>query len=331
MTDVILTRLHFQIHKSSNFQIQVTNQLFISNGKFLITGEYLVLKGATALAVPLKFGQSLEVIPDTNNDFHLRWKAMVKNEFWFEAVLDIDNLEVIESSDLKKAKTLSELLKQANSLNPKVLKNYRGLDVITNADFDINWGLGSSSTLIANVAQWFGIDAYQLHFKVSSGSAYDIACANADGPLLYTLKDGAPLVEAADFNPDFSDKLYFVYLGRKQKSDESIVDFASRLKGRNAEIDRISEISRELTATHDLEEFEFFIDEAEQIMSEVLGMPTVKETTFSDFPGAIKSLGAWGGDFVMMTWKDDIEKLKQYLQTKNLDVVFQFDEIVLKR
>lgn len=290
-----------------------------------------MLKGATALAVPLKFGQSLEVLPDTNNDFHLRWKAMVKNEFWFEAVLDIDSLNIIESSDLQKAKALSELLKQANTIKPKVLKNSKGFDVITNADFDINWGLGSSSTLISNVAQWFGIDAYQLHFKVSSGSGYDIACANNDGPLLYTLEGNNPLVEAVNFNPDFSDKLYFVYLGRKQKSDKSIVDFASRLEGRHIEKDRISEISRELIATHDLEEFEFFIDESEQIMSEILGMPAVKETTFDDFPGAVKSLGAWGGDFVMMTWKEGIEKLEAYLSAKNLDVVFSYDEIVLNR
>jgi mevalonate kinase len=309
----------------------VTNQRYYSNGKLLISGEYLVLKGATALAVPLKFGQNLEVFPETNDDYHLRWKAMMNNVFWFEAVLDIDSMAVIESSDLEKAKTLSELLKQADGLNPKVLKNTNGFDVVTHADFDINWGLGSSSTLIANVAQWFSIDAYQLHFKVSSGSAYDIACANADGPIFYTLDGENPFIEAANFNPDFSDKLYFVYLGRKQKSDKSIVDFASRLEGRNVEIERISEISRELTATNDLEEFEFFINESEQIMSEVLDLPTVKETTFKDFPGAVKSLGAWGGDFVMMTWEDGIEELKQYLQTKNLDVVFAYDEIVLKK
>jgi len=32
-----------------------------SNGKLLLTGEYLVLEGATALAVPTKFGQDLKV------------------------------------------------------------------------------------------------------------------------------------------------------------------------------------------------------------------------------------------------------------------------------
>lgn len=309
----------------------MTAQKHYSNGKFLISGEYLVLKGARALAVPLKFGQSLEVIPNTNEDFHLRWKALVNNEFWFEAILDIDSLDVIESSDLEKAIKLSKLLKQAKTLNPKILKNSRGFDVVTNADFDINWGLGSSSTLVANVAKWFEVDALELHFATSSGSGYDIACATADGPILYKLGDVKPVIEPARFTPDFSKQLYFVYLGSKQHSHQSIKDFSRNLENRSKEIERISEISKELTATHDLEEFEFFIDEHEQIMSDVLGMPNVKEATFSDFSGSVKSLGAWGGDFVLMTWRDGFDKLKKYLQTKKLNVVFPFDEIVLKR
>ena len=34
---------------------------FYSNGKLLLTGEYLVLDGANAFAVPTKFGQNLIV------------------------------------------------------------------------------------------------------------------------------------------------------------------------------------------------------------------------------------------------------------------------------
>ena len=34
---------------------------FYSNGKLLLTGEYVVLDGATALAVPTRFGQDLIV------------------------------------------------------------------------------------------------------------------------------------------------------------------------------------------------------------------------------------------------------------------------------
>ena len=38
-----------------------------SNGKLLITGEYLVLNGAEALALPLSCGQSLNYKKTTNN------------------------------------------------------------------------------------------------------------------------------------------------------------------------------------------------------------------------------------------------------------------------
>jgi mevalonate kinase len=36
-------------------------ETFYSNGKLLITGEYLVLDGATAFALPTKIGQNLIV------------------------------------------------------------------------------------------------------------------------------------------------------------------------------------------------------------------------------------------------------------------------------
>jgi mevalonate kinase len=41
---------------------------FYSNGKLLITGEYLVLDGAKALALPTKFGQNLTVEEGANQE-----------------------------------------------------------------------------------------------------------------------------------------------------------------------------------------------------------------------------------------------------------------------
>ncbi len=49
-------------------------QNFYSRGKLLLTGEYVVLDGALALALPTKFGQSLKVQPiDSQNIF---WKSI---------------------------------------------------------------------------------------------------------------------------------------------------------------------------------------------------------------------------------------------------------------
>ena len=51
------------------------NHEFRSNGKFMLTGEYLVLKGATALALPLKLGQSLDVDTLGSDDNRIYWEA----------------------------------------------------------------------------------------------------------------------------------------------------------------------------------------------------------------------------------------------------------------
>ncbi|MCF8365478.1 MAG: hypothetical protein K9H16_06835 [Bacteroidales bacterium] len=306
------------------------NLSYYSSGKFLISGEYLVLKGAKALAIPLKFGQTIQITSDSNPDFILHWKAFAQNQVWFDAEFDISNFEIIETNDLVKAKTLSIILQNANILNPKILQGSKGITVETHVDFNLNWGLGSSSTLIANVAQWFQTDPMLLHFKTSSGSGYDVACATAESPIFYTLQSQRPLIQKVGFVPGFSQNLYFVYLGKKQQSQQSIIDFSTRLNGRETEIYRISEISGELTSTQDLEEFEFFLNEHEQIMSAVLGLPTVKETTFAGFPGSVKSLGAWGGDFVLVTWRNSYKDLKKYLETKYLETAFPYDEIILK-
>ena len=52
-----------------------------SKGKILLTSEYIVLKGALALAIPTKFKQSL--IFEQNNSSLLDWKSYdSKNKIW---------------------------------------------------------------------------------------------------------------------------------------------------------------------------------------------------------------------------------------------------------
>ena len=64
---------------------------YYSNGKLLITGEYTVLDGAMALAIPTRFGQSLNVtqIPENN----IIWKSIDnENQTWFEDVFAIEEI-----------------------------------------------------------------------------------------------------------------------------------------------------------------------------------------------------------------------------------------------
>lgn len=302
---------------------------FYSNGKFLITGEYLVMQGALALAMPLKFGQSINIADGGGK--RIVWKSFVKGNLWFEAVYSLPDLAIISANDQEKAHYLSQLLVEAKSLNPKTLILRNGIEIVSMADFDINWGLGSSSTLISNIAYLFDINPFDLHFKVSKGSGFDIACARADSPLFYQLKNQRPIVQQVDFNPPFKEQLYFVYSGKKERSDKSIRKLTDRLTSREKESQYISEITQKIIAASTLDEFRLLMDEHEKIMSGVLCLPTVKDLLFSNLDESVKSLGAWGGDFVMMTWKDDKKSLLNYLHQKGFKTVFSFDEIAYNR
>ena len=61
-------------------------------------------------------------------------------------------------------------------------------------------------------------------------------------------------------------------------------------------------------------------------MSNVLEVTTIKESMFSDFDGVIKSLGAWGGDFILSISKEDPT---QYFREKGFDVVIPYEEMIL--
>jgi len=66
-------------------------QNFYSNGKLLLTGEYVVLDDALSLAVPTKFGQSLKVEPISENK--ILWKSLdKKGDVWFEDVFSYDKI-----------------------------------------------------------------------------------------------------------------------------------------------------------------------------------------------------------------------------------------------
>lgn len=300
-----------------------------SNGKFLITGEYLVLHGALALAVPLRFGQSLQVSPSAATG-HILWKSYAENKLWFQADYTFPGFIVNSTNDEARAQYLAGLLRAAHNLNPEVLGLANGYDVTARINFNTNWGLGSSSTLTFNIARWFDIDPFDLHFKTSTGSGYDIACAGADSPVLYQLSKTRPVFEPAVFNPAFSHQLYFVYLGKKQDSAKSIRYHHETLKSAKSEIHRISDITRSVVASKTLDEFETLLNGHERILSGILQIPTAKDTFFDGFDGAVKSLGAWGGDFVMVTWRDDSERLKRYLSKRGFDTVFGYNEIVLQ-
>ena len=299
---------------------------FYSNGKLLISGEYLVLKGATALAAPVNFGQSLEIIQSENKNFV--WESYVYDKLWFSVKINTDSFEIIETSDKIIATNLIKILSEARQLNERFLNDTKSSFVVSKADFDMQWGLGSSSSLISNIAYWADVNPFSLHNKVSKGSGYDVVCARQNGPVFFELNKNDYSVEEVNFKPAFKENIYFIYLGNKQDSSDSVEKFnLSKRKYKN-EIALVSELTKHIAYSKNLDDFEYYIKEHEYILSSVLKKKMLKEERFRDFQGEMKSLGAWGGDFAMVTSEGTKKELVRYFKKKNINVIFQFNELI---
>nr|WP_299387638.1 GYDIA family GHMP kinase [Allomuricauda sp.] len=300
-------------------------QEFYSNGKLLLSGEYAILDGAVGLAVPTKFGQSLKV--ELQNTAYLDWKSLDETgNVWFQAQFEVPQLQLTSTTDEEIGERLLQILKSAQSMNPDFLATNSGGEVKTLLTFSRNWGLGTSSTLINNVANWAGIDAYSLLQKTFGGSGYDIACAQKNGPITYSVKSGVPTITDVDFDPPYKDQLFFVFLNQKKNSREAIANYRSIEKDKTALIEELSRITQAILDSKELDAFESLINAHEKMLSDTLGIPTIKSHWFADYPGAIKSLGAWGGDFILATGsKQD----QEYFRNKGFATVLSYSEMVL--
>jgi mevalonate kinase len=299
---------------------------FYSNGKLLITGEYLVLDGARSLALPTKYGQYLNVATGIFGQIH--WTSFdFDNSIWFEETISINEIINFKVSEtLSERETLIKILQEAHLLNPSFLDSSLGYTISTSLTFPKFWGLGTSSTLINNIAQWFQINAFELLRNSFGGSGYDIACAQNNSPIVYQLEKGFPIVEKVNFNPDFTDCIYFVYLNKKQSSKIAIENYYKNKKNLEANFQMISGITSAVLNSNSLEEFCDLLDKHEKVMSEILELPTVKENSFPDFDGSIKSLGAWGGDFVLAVSK---ENPIAYFENKGYKTIVSYTDMIL--
>lgn len=305
-----------------------TKQTFYSNGKLLITAEYLVLDGAKAFAMPTKFGQNLNI--EEGDYQEIKWVSYDSDgSIWFEDEIlfsEITNPKQPETESIKS--TLIQILHEAYLLNPIFLNQEKGYKISTQLTFSKKWGLGTSSTLINNIAQWLNIDAFELLNNSFGGSGYDIACAQNNTPITYQLKQGKPKVEKISFSPEFTDTIYFVYLNKKQSSKTAI---ASYQKNKSSAIEKyvakIDKLTQEIIHAKNTSALANAINKHEATMSYVLETTTVKEHLFSDFIGEIKSLGAWGGDFIMVV--SEINPVT-YFTSKGFTTIISYDEMILQ-
>lgn len=296
-----------------------------ANGKLLLTGEYVVLDGAPALALPTRLGQTLETSINVS-DHTLRWSSWdADGSLWLELELNPDTWQVLHSNDEAAAARLAKVLRTAAHWNPA----FRPMgEVHTRLEFPRRWGLGSSSTLMANIAAWAGVDAFDLLAATWGGSGYDVACAQAGGPILYQRLHGRSQWVEIPFRPAFAEQLWFVYLGQKQDSREGIRRYRERSEQTGSGLlDEIGALTMAAAAAAQLTDFEKILSEHERIIGSLLGLEPVQKSLFPDYQGVVKSLGAWGGDFVLATGPADATKT--YFTKKGLDTVLGYGELML--
>jgi len=286
-----------------------------------------VLDGAKALAVPLRVGQRFSVYDSPGKT--LEWEARSPEGMWFKASLKLPELQVLKTTNSVYANRLVSLLKKTIELSHHFDEQIRHARVETLLDFNPEYGFGSSSTLIYGLSKWANIDPYMLQEQTFGGSGFDIACADVKGPITFQRIKDAVQVKNVKLSPEISDHIYFVYLGKKQHTSKSIQNFRDKASYSNSDIDTITSITNEVVKSKSVNEFEMLLSEHEKLMSKILKTPSIKSNCFSYIDGCVKSLGAWGGDFVLVTSQVSKQVFSEQMKKQGFPVSFAYRELVL--
>lgn len=295
-----------------------------SPGKLLLTSEYVVLDGALALALPTNWGQEFFYDEIIDGQSFIFWEAYHENKLWLQAKINYKTWEIVETNLQKPAEFILKVLKNLHQLSSHQLHADSSYQLKTNLQFPANYGLGSSSTLMNNLAEWAKIDAFDLNEMSLGGSGYDIAVAQQKSSILYQFSNAERRMERVNFNPTFKEELIFIHLNQKQDSREGINLYLSRTKSQNL-VDEFSALTEEVLKCETLEKFSQLMTLHEQKLSNFLSIETIKEKYFEKCPVFIKSLGAWGGDFVMSSKFPGFET---YFQGKGFDTIFQWSDLI---
>ncbi|PZU91125.1 MAG: 30S ribosomal protein S6 [Chryseobacterium sp.] len=294
-----------------------------SPGKLMLTSEYVAVDGALVLAVPTRLGQELFYTEVEDQKALMFWEAYHQNQLWLKAKIDYKNWKIIETNDSKASDFILKTLKNVQNLSGTKLKSNTSYHIKTNLQFPSDFGLGSSSTLMANLAEWAAIDAFILNEISLGGSGYDVAVAKEKSAILYS-RFPERTYHKIDFNPSFKNELIFIHLNQKQDTREGISHYKSKPTSTEL-INDYSKLTKRIVNSQDLEEFSELMTIHEQKLSDFLGTPTVKEKYFQNCPSFVKSLGAWGGDFVLASKFGDYQ---DYFKEQGFTKIFSWKDLI---
>ena len=298
--------------------------LFKSNGKILLSSEYLVMDGAKSIALPSRLTQDLIVSKCDKNT--IEWFSHdMHNNLWYEDRFFVKNNNLVCESE--KNVTSQKIISLFNHLSKThKLANLLGNKFETRLNFKKDWGLGTSSTFVNNLAKWAKVDPYQLLFSTFKGSGYDIACCDLNHPIIFKKTNESIDVKKIKFKPPFIKNLFLIHLGKKQNTQLSIENYSKKQFDRMELIKKINTITDEFIKCNELIHFEELIQEHESIISKATSIIPIQNSNFSDYKdGKIKSLGAWGGDFILVTTKN---KDLSYFKKRGLETIIPLEDIV---
>ena len=294
-----------------------------SPGKLMLTSEYVAVDGALVLAIPTKLGQELFYTENEDQKSLIFWEAYHQNQLWLKTTIDYKNWKILETNDFKASEFILKTLKNVQNLSEIKLKNDTSYHIKTNLQFPSDFGLGSSSTLMNNLAEWANIDPFILNEISLGGSGYDVAVAKEKSAVLYS-RFPERVYETIDFQPNFKDELIFIHLNQKQDTREGISHYKSKPTSTEL-INDYSKLTKKIVNAQNLEEFSELMTIHEQKLSDFLETPTVKEKYFQDCPSFVKSLGAWGGDFVLASKFGDYQ---DYFKQRGFSKIFSWKYLI---
>ena len=300
---------------------------FFSHGKLLLTSEYMILDGALAFAIPTQFGQKLTIQEIEDSQSLIIWDSRCQNQLWVKTKINYKNWKILESNLTDSALFIMNIIKEIQKLSSDKFKKNTSYLIKSNLEFPQNFGLGSSSTLITNLSEWAKINPFELNENILGGSGYDIAVAQNSSAILYQIKDKIQHIEKINFLPKFRNELLFIHLNQKQNSREGIKLYRSKNKSQQL-IQEFSEITKSIIQCNDINNFSELMNLHEKKLSQFLGLKIAKEIYFSDCPVFIKSLGAWGGDFIMSRKFNGYQK---YFKEKGFESIFTWQDLILEK
>mgnify|MGYP001259775477 FL=1 len=113
-------------------------------------------------------------------------------------------------------------------------------------------------------------------------------------------------------------------MNTKQNSLNEIRKYKD-LNPSNSLINEISDITKKLLKCSTVKNFNLLIHSHEQIISKLISKKPIKQELFKDFRGEIKSLGAWGGDFIMASSDEDPSN---YFKNKGFNTILKYGDLL---